>query len=174
MHFVSNECYLFALDFDYRPVEILRVFFSTVYEDRKNYKELTKPNDFFQIGSNSNSPIAKNVWKCDALNANYIYWEYKSTKNSKWTKILPPALVRRPSVKSKVNRTIMSIIDDGDESLVTKLKTSTGYFRCVAEQVARNYKVRSSPLRILIPCKHLQIFIPLKIFQLPLWIFIAH
>ena len=137
------------------------MFFSVLFKDSKDYRKLTKPNDFFQIGNNKNFVFIRNHWKCDAINANYIYWEYRSTKDSKWTKILPASLVRRPNVNSKVNRTITSIIDNGEEHSTTKLKTSTGYFRCVAEQVARNYKVRSSPLRILIPRKYLQIFIPL-------------
>ena len=119
-----------------------------------NYlKVLKHPRDFVVEGSNSNNPLIKQELKCEASNADIIYWEYKKLEEDPWSRTLPtPMQVGKPVI-SMGGKHISLTIDDGDTFLLAELNKLNGYYRCNVEQAGKRYKVQAPPVRIVIPCK---------------------
>ena len=125
--------------------------------DANFLKKLTKPQDFVVRGSNSNSPVAKHELKCEASNADTIYWEYRTLEEDPWSRTLPTPIQPSQPVSSNGGELISLTIDDGNTTALPELKKLKGFYRCTAENAKRGYKVQAPPIRIILPCKFISI-----------------
>ena len=116
-------------------------------------KKLLNPQDFVVRGSNSNSPFAKHKLRCEASNADTLYWEYKTLEDDPWSRTLPTPIQPGQPVPPNGGELISLTIDDGDTSSLPELKKLNGFYRCTAENSKRGYKVQAAPVRIVLPCK---------------------
>ena len=121
--------------------------------DANFLKKLTKPQDFVVRGSNSNSPVAKHELKCEASNADTIYWEYKTSEKDPWGRTLPTPIQPSDPVPPNGGELLSLTIDDGDTSSLPELNKLNGFYRCTAENARRGYKVQATPVRVVLPCK---------------------
>ena len=116
-------------------------------------KKLTKPQDFVVRGSNGNSPQVMHELKCEASNADTIYWEYKTLEEDPWSRTLPTPIRVGAPVPPNGGELISLTIEDGDTVDLSELSKLNGFYRCTAENAARGYKVQAAPVRIVLPCK---------------------
>ena len=120
-------------------------------------KKLTKPQDFVVKGSNSNSRFAKHELRCEASNADTIYWEYKMFEEDPWSRTFPTPIQSSDPVPKNGGELISLTIDDGDTSALPELNKLNGFYRCTAENAKRGHKVQAAPVRIVLPCKFISI-----------------
>ena len=151
------KCVLF-LELKDNPPAIISVSFGAGNpSDAEFSKKLTKPQDFVVIGSNSNSRFTKHELKCEASNADTIYWEYKTLEEDSWSATLPTPIRVGTPVSPNGGELISLTIDDGDTKALPELIKLNGFYRCTAENSKRGYKVQAPPVRIVLPCKLISI-----------------
>ena len=138
---------------DMPPAIVSISFGAGITSDPDFLKKLTKPQDFVVRGSNSNSPVAKHELRCEASNADTIYWEYKTLEEDPWSRTLPTPIQHSDSVPKNGGELISLTIDDANTTALSELSKLNGFYRCTAENAARGYKVQAAPVRIVLPCK---------------------
>ena len=140
------------------PPAIVSISFGVGITSKSDFlKKLTKPQDFVVIGSNSNHPFAKHKLRCEASNADIIYWEYRTLEEAPWSRTLPTPIQRSQPVPPNGGELISSTIDDGNTTALFELDKLKGFYRCTAENAQRGYKVQAPPVRIVLPCKFISI-----------------
>ena len=154
---IDFKCILFLELKDIPPAIVSVSFGAGIPSDAGFLKNLTKPQDFVVTGSNSNSPIAKHELRCEASNADTIYWEYKALEEDPWSRTLPTPIQPGTPVPPNGGELISLTIDDGNTTALPELNKLKGLYRCTAENAKRGYKVQAHPVKIVLPCKFISI-----------------
>ena len=104
-----------------KPPNNLKISFGRGNPKNKGfYTELKDPQDFVVFGTNSNNGNFMNSLKCEASNADKIYWEYKKPEGGEYNTTVPGVMKIGEPVSSE-NGDISLVIDDGDTVKLGKL-----------------------------------------------------
>ena len=116
-----------------------------------DFKELQDPKDFVVLGANGELPNSVNRLKCEARNADVIYWEYKEREKDEWSRTLPPPIPDPEA--SKGGERISLTIDDGDTTRLEDVAKLNGFYRCNVKNSVTGYQTQAPPIRLIIACK---------------------
>ena len=116
-------------------------------------RHLTKPQDFVVHWLSGEIANRESGLRCEASNADTIYWEYKTLEDDLWNRTLPTTIRVFTPDPPNGGELISLTIDDGDTVDLPELNKLNGFYRCNAENTEKGYKIQAAPVRIVYPCK---------------------
>ena len=91
--------------------------------------------------------------RCEASNADTIYWEYRTLESLPWSRNLSTPMRAGSPDPPNGGKLVTLTIDDGNTAQIEDLNFLNGFYQCNAENAEKGYKIQAPPVRIVRPCE---------------------